>query len=756
MSSAVTLTTDEDTDLGIDRSILSVTSELSAFAKEGEDFEHNGKMLLCERLTDERLKELRSVFADGNADMKVRADPVRATELRNLLNQQIEPDTACWINGKASRYWSHPSMPGGNCYCCAADLKSAYIGGKRHHCRRCGSLVCSDCSKSKLYLWVFWGQNEETGTWSRYVINHEAAFSKSQYKSSIEDENPRQNSMWSSFKAKFAARSRPRKESARTFMDSLEVDSDDLYAEYKDLIGFRKTKPKRVCDMCLHSLFESRQEQNKGKSFESEFSFEPKQCSICKAFLPLNESRHHKQKPSTEGDAMWTTQEGHHFKVCLHCKLLQKETSNLGSVLSYKVSIKGIHPCATELDLQVAIDRACGDNTVLSIEFERDPDDSPSLERFDIIGASNHYRHKMPSYATTAVVSLVNNTAKRTLEQLCAKSRGLEIEVACGPKKDDYLTSYAVVMPLIGPVFEERGVLSQARKKVQEFKVKQEQQRWLRRQRRTYGDEMRCMGLPDCHPGRTNKTYCGRCGGARGNRRGLAGKSGDAHNAIFAAIQLDDVVCLRANIRLKIQEKREEVSLLIKKDSTSVASSEKGTSIASMVLEKNHDKNIKDDPYITLSHRLLDLRSQRGPGGASILHMAVLSDAVQCAKVIVGMNQNYPEMQIFQWRDNNGMTVLHTAISSGSSLVKYVLESGAWKSIPVVDNFGRVALHYASLKGDLSTVKDLLMYAQKLEEHTHGESHKNFQLLLRDRQGRLAVDYATNNAVKQLLNSCSA
>ena len=173
---------------------------------------------LCERLTDERLKALIEVFSQGSVGMKIRTDPARAAELKDLLARRVEPDTACWVDGHVNRLWSHESMPGGNCFCCSSDLKSAYVGGRRHHCRRCGRLVCSDCSKTRMHLWFFWGQDEESGLWEKFVVNHEAAFTrvdKPRNKPRNIDEGSPRKTFWSRLFKKSTEGSRPRRGSSR-------------------------------------------------------------------------------------------------------------------------------------------------------------------------------------------------------------------------------------------------------------------------------------------------------------------------------------------------------------------------------------------------------------------------------------------------------------------------------------------------------------------------------------------------------------
>ena len=71
-------------------------------------------------------------------------------------------------------------------------------------------------------------------------------------------------------------------------------------------------------------------------------------------------------------------------------------------------------------------------------------------------------------------------------------------------------------------------------------------------------------------------------------------------------------------------------------------------------------------------------------------------------------------------RGKSGSTILHTAISRGKKMVKYILEiEGVEKILEMKDDYQLTALDYASRHGYLSKIKSMLEYAQ-----AHGRTKK--------------------------------
>ena len=655
-------------------------------------------------LRPERIKALIQVFEQGNTALGIAPNEHKAKELRWLLGLIWEEDTACWIAGSTLRV--HKSLDvAGNCYMCQTTLMF------RHHCRRCGTLVCDSCSQERCRLKVFWDEDEDHTPCLRVVS------------------------------------------------------TDDQ---------LRAPKLYRTCDRCItdmlhqqkhgqgtNDLKKKMQEQTKtNKLVLNEVEQHHEWCTICGNELPLNDKWVHPIDDATANVSepnYWRKKKKSSTKnVCVNCVLEKRHDK--GYLQTYDVSLKEIHPQADVMDIQDAIERLFPftvHDISISMDSTKNPKVDESGQMHSIITVNNaDTRNKLiamkqleilipcglqknalvriwprastreqlkklgePLYSffrknklgyTDMLFVRTNfdsytfkyNTREKTflMKDIVLSGRRPSADFPEGARLENgyCFISTATFVPKRDVTMNHSSMLTMARRKVNNHALQKHQDRLNRRDHRAHGRDFRCIGAPDCVPDIRKKQYCMTCGGVRFSRDDLLQTRLSTADAIIEAIRHDDVVRLRACVLLRGSKKRNPA---------------------------NHD-SLKIDKN---GGFFLDLESVKGPMGSTATHMCCEYRATECLNFMFRLQSNHhPDM--FSWVDMNGATPLIVAARVGWSVRKMVRQ-GAAQTVMVADEFGRLPLHYAALRGDVVDLEEILRAGSK-----------HYQLNKKDHQFQLALD----------------
>ena len=659
-------------------------------------------------LKKERIRALIDVFKKGNTKLGIQPNEHKAKELKWLLSLIYEEDTACWISGSAIRAQRSHTVKA-NCYICQTTLLF------RHHCRRCGTLVCDACSQERCNLKVYWDDDDEHKPCLRVVST-----------------------------------------------------SEDL--------AKRASQKLRTCDQCITQMLDQQkngqgENEIKTKHVKSNISLvndididteklQYDKCIMCRSNLPLNDKWHHPidvgHDPTQPN--YWRTSKKDfksNQKMCINC--VTEKRHQTGYLQTYDVTLTNVNPNADAMDIQDAVELKFP-FSVHNVQISRDANKNPrkdkkgnitciisvidvltrnalmklgqleiltpcglqegalvrvwprasTREQLQKLGEPTHgfFRKNIVGYSDMVFVrknresyTFLFGTREKTfkISHIVLSGRRPSAKFPSGSRLEDgYCSiSHGFISSKQGIGLDHSSVLTIARNKVQNSSNVTKKAKLKRRFHRAHGKDFRCVGAPDCMPDTQKKQYCMTCGGVRFSRDDLLQQRVSTSDAVQEAIRQDDVVRLRACVLLKGSKGK------VKKDGFAL--------------------------QINSNLFFLDLESVKGPLGSSPVHMCVEYRATECLDFMFRL-QSSRYSNMFTWVDDNGATPLHIAARVGWS-VRRMVRQGAAPTVTTADHFGMLPIHYAALRAGLNDLKELLNVGSK-----------HYQLNKRDKDLKTAFD----------------
>ena len=670
-------------------------------------------------LPQERIRVLIQVFEKGSEKLSIQPNEHKVKELKWLLGLTWETDSACWIPGSTLRAKSSEDVKA-NCYVCQTTLTF------RHHCRRCGTLVCDSCSQERCNLKVYWDEDSEYKPCLRVLSTEED----------------------------------------------------------------RKRAPKkmRTCDRCITQMLEQEKfgqgnnaikqslhdKDSKRKEIDGHVDETQHNCSMCGNILPLNNKWHHPEDSNrhpSESNYWKIIKESSSSKTCVNC-VLEKRHAH-GYLHTYDITINDIHPLADSMDIQDAIERIYP-FSVQQIQFSLDSATFPrknekgniscTVTLIDVI--TRNALLKIGKLQVLVPCGLQENALVRVFARASTKEQlkklgeptygffrsnkiGYSDMIFIRKNVDSYVLKYkghektfpmnqivisgrrptedspggarmesgfcfvavACVSSKSGIQVDHDSILSMARQKVDRAGDKKHTAKLDRSKHRAHGHDFRCIGMADCVPDARKKQYCMTCGGVRFSRDDMLQSRTSTSNAVRDAIRQDDVVRLRACVLLK--------GMQVKNTTTS--------------------KTIDTGGFF------IDLQSIQGPLGTTPIHMCCEYEAQECLHFLLRLQSSqYHDMM--KWTDANGATPLHVAARVGFGVATLCRGSGsAAPTVTTADVFGMLPIHYAALRCDFSDLKELLQ---------SGSQHD--QLFTKDHTFKSGLDFVNEARTGKDWTQCAS